>query len=161
MISFEVKTRILPLGNRKGQTVYYAYPKSQQKMTTKMLIDRIVRETSLSAGDVQSALTSLSNVVNDALSMGISVDLADLGSLRLAVPSKMMDSPEEVTVQKALKTPKIIFTPKAAMRNAANSVELSIYRPSEKSSSTDDTDTPDAGDGGDNTGGSGTGGNPL
>lgn len=159
MIKFDVKTRTLNVGDRKGQTVYYAAPKMQQKMTTKMLIDRIVRETSLSAGDVQNALTSLSHVVNDALSMGISVDLADLGSLRLAVPSKMMDSPEEVTVQKALKTPKIIFTPKAAMRNAANSVELSIYRPSEKSSSTDDTDTPDAGDGGDS--GSGTGGNPL
>lgn len=159
MISFEVKTRTLPLGNRKGQAVYYAYPKMQQKMTTKMLIDRIVRETSLSAGDVRSALISLSNVVNDALSMGMSVDLADLGSLRLTVPSKMMDSPEEVTVQKALKTPKIIFTPKAAMREAANSVELSIYRPSEKSSSSDDTETPDAGGSGD--GGSGTGGNPL
>lgn len=159
MIKFDVKTRTLNVGDRKGQTVYYAAPKMQQKMTTKMLIDRIVRETSLSAGDVQNALTSLSHVVNDALSMGISVDLADLGSLRLSVPSKMMDSPEEVTVQKALKTPKIIFTPKAAMRNAANSVELSIYRPSEKSSSTDDTDTPDAGDGGDS--GSGTGGNPL
>ena len=159
MISFDVKTRVLPLGNRKGQTVYYAYPKMQQKMTTKMLVDRIVRETSLSAGDVRSALISLSHVVNDALSMGMSVDLADLGSLRLAVPSKMMDSPEEVTVQKALKTPKIIFTPKAAMREAANSVELSIYRPSEKSSSGDDTETPDAGDGGDS--GSGTGGNPL
>lgn len=159
MITFEIKTRTSTLGNRKGQSVYYAYPKMQQKMTTKMLIDRIVRETSLSAGDVRSALISLSNVVNDALAMGMSVDLADLGSLRLTVPSKMMDSPEEVTVQKALKTPKIIFTPKAAMREAANSVELSIYRPSDKSGSTDDTETPDAG--GSDDSGSGTGGNPL
>ena len=128
MIDFAIKSRTLHFGDRKGQTVYYAYPKMQQKMTNKMVIDRLVRETSLSAGDVRNALTSLSSIVNDALSMGMSVDLADLGSLRLAVPSKMMDSPEEVTVADALKTPKIIFTPKAAMRTAANSVELSIDR---------------------------------
>ncbi|MBQ8867969.1 MAG: HU family DNA-binding protein [Bacteroidaceae bacterium] len=158
MIDFEIKTRTITIGDRKGQTVYYAYPKMQQKMTNKMVIDRIVRETSLSAGDVRNALTSLSSVVNDALAMGMSVDLADLGSLRLTVPSKMMDSAEEVTVEKALKTPKIVFTPKAAMKQAANSVELSIDRPKANSESgdTSDSGSTDTGDGG-----SGTGGNPL
>ena len=138
MIQFEVKSRVQPIGERKGQTVYYAAPKMQQKMTSSMVIDRIVRETSLSAGDVSSALISLGNVVNDALSMGMSVDLADLGSLRLTVPSKMMDTPEEVTVAKALKTPKIVFTPKQAMRDAAYSVELSIDRGVKKSATEED-----------------------
>ena len=57
MLEHEVKSKVLTIGNRKGQTAYYAYPKSQQKLT------RIVRETSLSEGDVKSALVSLSNVV--------------------------------------------------------------------------------------------------
>ena len=131
MINYKIKSRTVALGKRKGQTVYYAVPNGQQRMDTKMLVDRIVRETSLSAGDVYNALISLGSVVNDALAMGMSVDLADLGSLRLVVPSKMMDTPEEVTVSKALTTPKIIFTPKTAMREAANSVELSIDRPKE------------------------------
>ena len=56
MIKFEIKTRTLNIGERKGQTVYYAAPKMQQKMTSSMVIDRIVRETSLSAGDARSAL---------------------------------------------------------------------------------------------------------
>lgn len=116
------------MGERKGQTVYYAQVKSQQKLTNKMLVDRIVRETSLSEGDVKNALVSLSNVVCEALQMGMSVDLAELGSLRLTVPSKMMDTPEEVTAANALKTPKIIFTPKQKMRDAANKVELSVSR---------------------------------
>ena len=92
-----------------------------------MVIDRIVRETSLSAGDVSNAIISLSAVVRDALESGQSVDLADLGSFRIMVPSKMMDSEKEVTAE-SLKTPKIIFTPKAAMRAAANSVELRVIR---------------------------------
>ena len=89
MLEHEIKNKVLTIGNRKGQTVYYAYPKSQQKLTNKMLIERIVRETSLSEGDVSNALISLSNIVCDALKMGMSVDLAELGSLRLVVPSKM------------------------------------------------------------------------
>ncbi len=158
MIDFEIKSKKITVGNRKGQTAYYAYPKMQQKMTNKMVIDRIVRETSLSAGDVRNALTSLSSVVNEALAMGASVDLADLGSLRLTVPSKMMDSPEEVTVEKALKTPKITFTPKAAMREAANSVQLSIDRLKEAAEEEEEEENT-GGESGD--GGSGTGGNPL
>ena len=112
MLDFEVKSKVQPVGERKGQTVYYAQVKSQQKLTNKMLVERIVRETSLSEGDVKNALISLSNVVCEALQLGMSVDLAELGSFRLTVPSKMMDSPEEVTVADALKTPKITFTPK-------------------------------------------------
>ena len=128
MIEFEIKSRKQTLGDRKGQTVYYAQPKTQQRLTNKMLVERIVRETSLSAGDISNALVSLSNVVCEALSLGMSVDLAELGSIRLNVSSKMMDTPEEVTVANALNTPKIVFTPKKAMRDAANSVELSIDR---------------------------------
>ena len=129
MLEFEVKSRVQPVGERKGQTVYYAQLKSQQKLTNKMLIDRIVRETSLSEGDVKNALVSLSNVVCESLQLGMSVDLAELGSLKVSVTSKMMDTPEEVTAANALKTPKIVFTPKQKMRDAAGKVELSIDRP--------------------------------
>ena len=129
MLEFEVKSKVQPVGERKGQTVYYAQVKSQQKLTNKMLVERIVRETSLSEGDVKNALISLSNVVCEALQLGMSVDLAELGNLRVSVPSKMMDTEKEVTVKDALKNPKIVFTPKQRMRDAANEVELSIDRP--------------------------------
>ena len=96
MLDFEVKSKVQPVGERKGQTVYYAQVKSQQKLTNKMLVERIVRETSLSEGDVKNALISLSNVVCEALQLGMSVDLAELGNLRVSVPSKMMDTAAEV-----------------------------------------------------------------
>lgn len=77
----------------------------------------------------------------------MSVDLAELGSLRLTVPSKMMNTPEEVTVTNALKTPKITFTPKQKMRDAANKVELSIDQGSVKASTGGGTTTnPDEGE---------------
>ena len=126
MLEHEIKNKVLTIGNRKGQTVYYAYPKSQQKLTNGMVVERIVRETSLSEGDVKNALVSLSNVVCEALQLGMSVDLAELGNLRVSVPSKMMDTKEEVTAKDALKTPKIVFTPKQKMRDAANAKVGSI-----------------------------------
>ena len=141
MMEFEIDSRVQPIGKREGQTVYFAKLKTQQKLTNQMVIERIVRETSLSEGDVKNALVSLSNIVCDALKLGMSVDLAELGSFRLTVPSKMMDSPEEVTVADALKTPKITFTPKQKMRDAANKVELSIDRSSVKSSTGGGTTT--------------------
>ena len=136
-----MKSKVQPVGERKGQTVYYAQVKLQQKLTNKMLVERIVRETSLSEGDVKNALVSLSNVVCEALQLGMSVDLAELGNLRVSVPSKMMDTPEEVTVKDALKAPKIVFTPKQKMRDAANAVELSIDKGSVKSSTGGGTTT--------------------
>ena len=145
MLDFEVKSKVQPVGERKGQTVYYAQVKSQQKLTNKMLIERIVRETSLSEGDVKNALVSLSNVVCEALQLGMSVDLAELGNLRVSVPSKMMDTTAEVTVKDALKTPKIVFTPKQKMRDAANAVELSIDRSTANASSSDSSNEGGAG----------------
>ena len=126
MIDFAIKSRISTIGDRKGQTVYYAQPKSQQRISTETVVDRIVRETSLSEGDVKNALISLGNIVCDAMRQGASIDLAELGTFRLSVSSKLMSSQDDVTVAKALNTPKIIFTPKQKMRDAANAVELSV-----------------------------------
>ena len=126
MIEFDVKSKILNVGERKGQTVYYAQPKMQQRMPVEEVKRRIVRETSLSEGDVNNAMVSLRNVVCDGLRLGMSIDLGDLGTFRVVVPSKMMDSEEEVTAENALKTPKIVFTPKQIMRDAAKAVEVMI-----------------------------------
>lgn len=135
MIEFEVKSRKLNIGKRKGQTVYFASPKSNQHLTNKMVVDRIVRETSLSAGDVSNALISLGAIVQDALLLGSSVDLADLGSFRVVVPPKMIDKEIDVTAE-TLKSPKIVFTPKMQMRAAAKAVELSVDNPKRKKKET-------------------------
>ena len=129
MIEFEVKSRKLNIGKRKGQTV------SNQHLTNKMVVDRIVRETSLSAGDVSNALISLGAIVRDALLLGSSVDLADLGSFRVVVPPKMIDKEIDVTAE-TLKSPKIVFTPKMQMRAAAKAVELSVDNPKRKKKET-------------------------
>ncbi len=126
MIDFIVKSKTTSLVTKKGQTVYYAHPKMNQFLTNDEVIRQIEEATSLTRGDVKNALASLSTVVNRALSNGYGVDLAELGNIRVVVNSRMMDSPEDVTVERALKTPKVVFTPKREMLAAAKQVQLNI-----------------------------------
>ena len=130
MINFEIKSRTITAGDRKGQKGYYAAAQSPQQVPLRTVIERIVRETSLSAGDVLNALTSLGAIVRDSLEQGHGVDLGELGSLRLLVASRVMNTPEEVTV-KSLKEPRILVAPKKAMREQAQHVELHVRRPGE------------------------------
>lgn len=137
MIEFEIKSRKLNIGKRKGQTVYYASPKPKLHLTNKMVVDRIVSETSLSAGDVSNSLISLGAVVREALKIGASIDLADLGSFHIIVPSKMVDKEADVCAN-TLKKPKIVFTPKVEMRNAAKAVELNVDNPKRRKKEEED-----------------------
>ena len=125
MIEFEVRSKKQTVGSKKGQTVYYAVAKNGNHMTLEMLCDMIVDETSLSRGDVMNALITLARIVCRGVKMGFSIDMGDLGSLRVYFPSKMMDKEEDVTAE-TLKTPKIISTPQAHMRQAARAAEVSL-----------------------------------
>lgn len=153
MIQFAIKSRVQPIGTRKGQTVYYAQPKMLQRMDTSELVEQIVLQTSLTEGDVRSALVTMKNIICSALKAGRSVDMGELGSLSLTITSKMMDSPEAVT-KDTLNKPRIIFNPKGEMRAAANAVEISIDRSSVTKAGSSKPNTPEEG-GGTTPGGSG------
>ena len=100
-------------------------------MTLDALCDMIMDETSLSRGDVMNTLITLGKMACRSLKMGASIDLGDLGSLRIYFPPKMMDNQKDVTAA-TLKKPKIVFTPKNRMRDAANAVEVSVDNPARK-----------------------------
>lgn len=63
MIIFKVKESILKVGPRKGQKAYSAVPKAPNRFSSTWLVERIVRETSLSEGDVRNVLITLRNIV--------------------------------------------------------------------------------------------------
>lgn len=125
MIEFEVKERVMTIGEKKGRTMYYASPKTVYRVTTKQLENEIIRATSLARGDVRNALTTLAEFVNSSLQRGAAVDLADLGSLKVVIGAQMMDTQAEVTAA-TLKTPAIRFYPKQEMLAAAKSVKVKV-----------------------------------
>ena len=131
MIEFEIKSRKQTIGPLKGKTVYYAMAKNKNYMTLDAVCQQIVDETSLSYGDVMNALITLGRLVCRGLKMGFNVDLGDLGSFRVYFPSKMTEKETDVTAA-SLKTPKVVFTPKAKMREAAKTAEVSVNNPARK-----------------------------
>jgi len=115
MISFKVVESILRVGPRKGQKGYGAVQKAPMKFSQEWLIDRIVR-----------------NIVVEVVTMGGSLDLGDIFSLRTTIPSRMLEKEEDVTVASALKRPRIIVTWKDAIRKALGKIEVEVDNPKRK-----------------------------
>ena len=67
MISFKVIESVLRIGPRQGQKAYSAVPKSVNKFSSSWLVERIVRETSLSEGDVRNVLITLKNITKEVV----------------------------------------------------------------------------------------------
>ena len=132
MIIFKVVERVLGVGPRKGQKAYGAEPKAPLKFSQEWLIDRIVRETSLSEGDVRNVLITLKNIIKEVVTLGGSLDLGDIFSLRTTIPSRMLEKEEDVTVASALKRPRIIVTWKDAIRKALGKIEVEVDNPKRK-----------------------------
>ena len=128
MLEFGVKSRKATMGSLKGQTVFIAVQKGQQKLTPEMVLERIVKETSLSEGDARNVIIMLRNLIVECARLGIGLDLGDIFSLRTAVPSKMEEKEENVTAD-SLKRPRIIVSWKEPVRKALKQVQVEVDNP--------------------------------
>ena len=128
MIIFKVVERVLGVGPRKGQKAYGAEPKAPLKFSQEWLIDRIVRETSLSEGDVRNVLITLKNIIKEVVTLGGSLDLGDIFSLRTTIPSKMEVKEEDVCAT-SLKRPRILVRWKQPISDALKKIEVEVDNP--------------------------------
>ena len=131
MLEFGVKSRKATMGSLKGQTVFIAVQKGQQKLTPEMVLERIVRETSLSEGDARNVIITLRNLIIECARLGIGIDLGDIFSIRVVVPSKMVAKEEDVTAA-CLKPAKLVLTWKEAIRQALKKLEVEVDNPKRK-----------------------------
>ena len=131
MLVFKVIESIMRIGPRKGQKSYSAVPKAPLKFSSKWLVERIVRETSLSEGDVRNVIITLRNIVIEIVTLGGSLDLGDIFSLRTAIPSKM-EAKEVGVCAESLKRPRIIVTWKEPVRQALKKIEVEVDNPKRK-----------------------------
>ena len=131
MIIFKVIESVLSIGPRKGQKAYSAVPKAPNKFSSAWLVERIVRETSLSEGDVRNVLITLRNIFIEVITLGGSLDLGDIFSFRTAIPSKMETKEEDVSAN-SLKRPRIIVSWKENVRKALKNIEVEVENPKRK-----------------------------
>ena len=131
MVKFKVIERLMKIGPLKGKKGYGAAPKVQEKFSQSWLIQRIVRETSLSEGDVRNVLITLRNIIIEVVTLGGVLDLGDIFSLRVSMPSTFIEKEEDVT-SKVLKKPGIIVTWKDNIRQALKNIEVEVDNPKRK-----------------------------
>lgn len=131
MIIFKVKESILKVGPRKGQKAYSAVPKAPNRFSSTWLVERIVRETSLSEGDVRNVLITLRNIVKEIVSLGGALDLGDIFSLRTVITSKMEANEKDVSVT-SLKRPHIVVTWKESVRKSLGDIKVEVDNPARK-----------------------------
>jgi len=131
MVKFKVIERLMKIGPLKGKKGYGAAPKAQEKFSQSWLIQRIVRETSLSEGDVRNVLITLRNIIIEVVTLGGALDLGDIFSLRVSMPSTFIEKEEDVT-SKVLKKPGIIVTWKDNIRQALKGIEVEVDNPKRK-----------------------------
>ena len=131
MIIFKVIESVLSIGPRKGQKAYSAVPKAPNKFSSAWLVERIVRETSLSEGDVRNVLITLRNIFIEVITLGGSLDLGDIFSFRTAIPSKIETKEEDVSAN-SLKRPRIIVSWKENVRKALKNIEVEVDNPKRK-----------------------------
>ena len=131
MISFKVVETVHRIGPKKGQKAFNAVPKAPMKFSADWLVNRIVRETSLSEGDVRNVIITLRNIAIEVISLGGSLDLGDLFSFRTTIPSKMVDNEKDVTAD-SLKRPRVLVRWKSAVTEALKKIEVDGDNPARR-----------------------------
>lgn len=130
-LKFKIKKKVMGIGKKKGQVVFYAHQENHERLSVRHLEERIMRQTSLSRADVHSALIAFGEVVTEEVSAGRAVDLGPLGMIKIVASSKMMSSRKEVTAATVNK-PKLVYVPKQEMKAAAEGVSINVERPTKK-----------------------------
>ena len=96
-----------------------------------MVLERIVRETSLTEGDARNVIITLRNLILECARMGTGLDLGDIFSLRVNVPSKMEENEKDVCA-KSLKAPRLTLTWKESVRKALKELQVDVDNPARK-----------------------------
>ena len=126
-LKFKIAKRKLYVGKRKGQTVFYAIQEEHPRTTWEQVEGRITRTTGITRADLRAAVIALYDIVEEELSAGRAVDLADLGSFKAIATGKMMDTFQAVTVD-TLRRVGVRFYPKHSIRDASKKIELELIR---------------------------------
>lgn len=107
----------------RTQIKWYAAPVNEGRVTQREIAADIVELSSLSRGDISNVIESLITIVPRYLMLGRSVNLGDLGTLRISFGSEGVDDKEQF-VPSMIKGVKVVFTPSVQLKDAIEKIRL-------------------------------------
>ena len=110
--------------NRKER--YYLIAKSWDQVGYDDLIEQMVRHVSLTREEAKSALSYLMEAIPELLKLGCTVDLGELGYLKVTIQSEGSDTPEEATADK-IRNRRICFVPSSKLRESIRQLPVERF----------------------------------
>ena len=95
---------------------FYASPKTNRPLGVRAFAKLATADASISVGDMENALDLFGRTALQQLLQGHSVEIPDIGTLRLSFRSEGVAQPEDFRAQTMISNPRIIFTPKPEIR---------------------------------------------
>ncbi|WP_294081106.1 HU family DNA-binding protein [Proteiniphilum sp. UBA5384] len=106
----------------KSQRKWYVRPVKTGTVTNKQLSKDIAAKSSLTKGAVMNVIENMVNEIPRYLVEGYSVNLSDLGTLRLSLSSEGTDTPDKFSSEN-IKNVRVIFTPSPEFKRTLLNVE--------------------------------------
>ena len=121
-----MKYKMIERGNPSNPSApkkLYASPVYDGMVNMKTLEDDLVLISALSRGDISSVLKNTLDAIPKYLLMGKSVQLGELGTLRISFSSEGVSTANEFTVG-MIKGKRVIFTPETLLRVILNDMKF-------------------------------------
>lgn len=99
MLKYKLIQRINP-SDRTKPAKWYASPSSRGRKSIKQISNDVSGSSSLSRGDIQNVILSLVDQIPKYLVDGQSVELGELGTLRISFSSEGVDNKEDFNTSK-------------------------------------------------------------
>ncbi|TRX65805.1 HU family DNA-binding protein [Carboxylicivirga sp. M1479] len=112
-----IKCKVVAKTNpqNREESKFYVQPIRKGTISRGKMEEAIVRETSLSKGDVRSVLTTLSDFIADYLTEGYNIALNEIGTLSIRVSSEGVVLEADATVNN-IKNVSVGFRPSVELR---------------------------------------------
>ena len=120
-MKYKLIQRVNP--QERSQTKWYASPVNDGKITKSDLAKEIVNTSSLSRGDVSSVIENLIDIMPKYLLMGKSIQLGELGTLRVSFSSEGVENEAELNTNK-IKGVKFVFNPSVELKKQLNEIHF-------------------------------------
>jgi predicted histone-like DNA-binding protein len=109
----------------RTQAKWYASPVNDGKITKTDLAKEIVNMSALSRGDVSSVIENLLDILPKYLLMGKSVNLGELGTIRVSFGSEGVENEKDFNTSK-ISSVKIVFTPSVELKKQLADIHFEL-----------------------------------
>lgn len=124
MLKYKIIERADPR-DRAKPAKFYATPVSRGRKSIEQISVDVAGSSSLSRGDIQNVILSLVDQIPKYLTDGQSVELGELGTLRIGFSSEGVEKESDFNTSK-ISDLKIYFTPSTRLKDALNNIRFEL-----------------------------------